>query len=83
MFIWYSQINKISKFACIGQGIAFDGKGFWSFNNDNAGNAIIFAVDNSLSPHIDNPKNDFLILGEGPTGGINGSAAKLTLQISK
>ena len=30
-------------------------------------------VDNSLSSHSDNRKNNFLILGEGPTYGINES----------
>ena len=33
----------------------------------------MFDVDNSLSSHTDNQKNDFLILGEGPTFGINRS----------
>ena len=28
---------------------------------------IIFGVSNSSSSHTDNLKNDFLILGEGPT----------------
>ena len=53
-------------------GIAFDGKGKWSFGNDFARNVIIFGVDNSSSSHTDNLKNDFLILGEGDTFGING-----------
>ena len=37
------------------------------------GNVIIFGVDNSSSSHSDNRKNNFLILGEGPTFNINGS----------
>ena len=41
--------------------------------NDHARNAIIFDVDNSSSSHSDNRKNNFLILGEGPTYGINGT----------
>ena len=36
-------------------------------------NVKIFGVDNSSSSHSDNRKNNFLILGEGPTYGINGS----------
>ena len=36
-----------SKFTCNGQGIAFDGKRYWSFDNDTARNVIIFGVDNS------------------------------------
>ena len=53
--------------------MAFDGKGSWSFNDDFARNVIIFGVDNSSSSHTDHLKNDFLILGEGDTFGIDGS----------
>ena len=56
-----------------GYRIAFDGKGSWSFNDDFARNVIVFGVDNSSSSHTDNLKNEFLILGEGNTFGINGS----------
>ena len=56
-----------------GYGITFDSAGWWSFNNDTARNVIIFGVDNSSLSHSDNRKNNFLILGEGPTFGINGS----------
>ena len=56
-----------------GYGIAFDGKSEWSFGNDFARNVIIFGVDNISSSHTDNLKNDFFILGEGDTFGINGS----------
>ena len=43
------------------------------FNNDTARNVIIFGVNNSSSPHIDNSKNNILVLGEEPTENINGS----------
>ena len=56
-----------------GYGISFNGAGSWSFNNDSAKNVIIFGVDNSSSWNTDNPKENFLILSEGPTYGINGS----------
>ena len=36
-------------------------------------NVVILGVDNTSSSHIDNPKNDFFVLGEGLTQGINGS----------
>ena len=55
---------------CSGYGIAFDGKVWWSFGNGTARNVIIFGVDNSLSSYADNRKNNFLILGLGPTFGI-------------
>ena len=37
-----------------------------------AKNVIIFGVNNSSSSHDDNLKNNFLVLGEGDTFGING-----------
>ena len=43
------------------------------FYNDFTRNVIIFGVDNSSSSPSDNRKNNVLILGEGPTYGINGS----------
>ena len=56
-----------------GYGIAFDGAGSWSFANEFARNVIIFGDDNSSSSHADNRKNNFLVLGEGPTEDINDS----------
>ena len=61
------------KFTYNGRAIAFDEKGYWSFHNDTARNVVIFGVGNSSSSHFDNPKNNFLALGDGPTEGINGS----------
>ena len=49
------------------------GAGSWSFDNGFARNVIIFDVDDSLSSHSANRKNNFLLLGKGPTYGINGS----------
>ena len=45
----------------------------WNFDNEFAKNVIIFGVDNNSSSHADNPKNNFLVVSEGPTYGINGS----------
>ena len=53
-------------------GITFDIAGSWSFYNDIARNITIFGVDNSSSSHADNRKNNFLVLGEGPTFESNG-----------
>ena len=52
-------------------GMTFDSAGPWSFDNDFARNVITFCDDNSSSSHSDNPKNNFLILGESPIDGIN------------
>ena len=61
------------KYAYSGYGITFNSGGSWSFENDFTRSFVIFGVDNSSSSHSDNHKNNFLILSEGPTFGINGS----------
>ena len=55
-----------------GYRITFDSAGSWSFDNGIVGNVIIFGVDNSSSFHTANHKNNFLVLREGLTFGING-----------
>ena len=45
-------------------------KDFFSIGNEFVKNTIIFGVDISLSPHIDNEKKDILILGKGPKQGL-------------
>ena len=50
-----------------GYGIGFDRKGSYSIADEIGRNVVIFGVDMSLSPHIDNEKKDILILGKGPT----------------
>ena len=95
MFIWYSQINRKCRQKYVyynDWGIAFDGKDTWSlillfwFGNDFARNVVIFDVDNTLSSHANNQKNNVLVLGEGPTKAINDSicaAEKTTVNFSK
>ena len=53
-----------------GYGIGFDRKGSYSIGDEVGRNVIIFGVDMSSSPHIDNNKKDILILGKGPTQGL-------------
>ena len=48
------------------------------FNDGFAGNVIIFCVDSGSSSNSDNRKNNFLILGKGPTYVINGGFGSLT-----
>ena len=71
MFLWYSQISKTikRKFTYNGWGVTFDGEGMWSFDID----FVIFGISNNSSSYTNNWKNDFSILGEGPTNGINDS----------
>ena len=61
------------KYVYSGYRITFDSAGSWNFGNDFTGNAVIFEIDNSSSSHSDSRKNNFLVLGGGPTYGINGS----------
>ena len=70
------------KWVFSGYGIAFDGGGWWSFRNGTARNVIIFGIDNSSSSNAGNLKNNFLILGLGPTFGINKSFGSLEKKIS-
>ena len=65
--------NVQEKLVYSGYGIAFDGAGEWSFNNDSARNVIIFGIFNNSSSHATNQKNAFLILRECSTFGIDGS----------
>ena len=51
-------------------GIGFDRKGSYWFVNEVGRNVINSGVDMNLSPHIDNQKKDILILGKGPTQGL-------------
>ena len=54
--------NSDKEYVCSGYGITFDSASSWSFSNGTA----------RKSSHVDNHKNNFLILGLGPTYGING-----------
>ena len=56
------------KYSYSGCGIGFDTRGYHSLPDGRVGkNVSIFAVDISLSVHIDNKGKFFLILGERPT----------------
>ena len=59
------------KYKYSGYGIAFDRHGSFSFPGTGLGrNEIIFGVDMSSSTKIDNRKKIILILGKGPTQGL-------------
>ena len=61
----------IDKYGYSGYGIGFDRKSSFSFPGGGFGqNVIIFGVDMSSSAHVDNKKKDILILGKGPTQGL-------------
>ena len=59
------------KYGYSGYGVGFDRHGSFSFPGPGLGkNVIIFGVDMSSSTKIDNRKKDILILGKGPTQGL-------------
>ena len=61
----------IDKYKYSGYGIGFNRKGSFSFQSGEYGqNVIIFGVDMSFSTRIDNKKKDILVLGMGPTQGL-------------
>ena len=52
-------------------GIGFDRRSSFSFPSSGFGqNVLIFGVDMSASAHIDNKKKNLLVLGKGPTQGV-------------
>ena len=64
------------KYVYSGYREAFGSAGSWSFDDDFGRNIINFVVDNNSLSHSENCKNNFLLLREVPTYGINGSFEK-------
>ena len=62
--------TDIHKYGYYGYGIGFDRKTSFSIGNEIGKNAIIFGVDMSSSTKIDNREKGILILGKGPTQGL-------------
>ena len=61
----------IEKYGYSGYGIGFDRRSSFSFPSGGFGqNVLIFGADMSSSIHIDNKKKDILVLGRGPTQGL-------------
>ena len=65
------QNADIEKYRYSGYGTGFDRRSSFSFPGGRFGqNVIIFGADMSSSIHIDNKKKDILVLGRGPTQGL-------------
>ena len=61
----------IDRYGYSGYGIGSDRRTVFSFSSDGFGqNVLMFGADMSLSAHIDNEKKDILVLGIGPTQGL-------------
>ena len=61
----------MKKWVYSGYGVICDSADLWDFDNDFSRNVVIFGDDNSSSSHTDNRNNNILVLGKGPTCGIN------------
>ena len=63
--------SEIDKYRYSGYRIEFDGIGRFSFPGGGVGqNLLICGADMSSSAYIDNKKNDILVVGIGPTQGL-------------
>ena len=61
----------IEKYKYSGYGIGFNRRSSFPFPSGGFGqNVLIFGADMSSSTHIDNKKKDILVLGRGPTQGL-------------
>ena len=61
----------IDKYGYSGYGIGFDRRSSFSFPSGRFGqNILIFGADMSSSAHINNKKKEKLVLGKGPTQGL-------------
>ena len=66
--------NDIDEYKYSEYGTGFNRKEIsFSVGNGFGRNCIIFGVDMSSSVHVDNKKKNILILGEGPTQGLDGT----------
>ena len=63
----------IDQYKYSGYGIGFDRKEGFSVGNEFGRNVIIFGVDMSSSVHVDDKIKYILILGKGPTKGLDGT----------
>ena len=62
----------LDKYKYTSYGIGFDARSEFLFTDGSYGkNVIIFGADMSTSAHVDNKGKDILILGEGPTQGLD------------
>ena len=72
--LFFSYLTKnadIVMYGYSGHGIGFDRRSSFSFAGGGFGQNILnFGVDMSSSAHIDNKKKDILVLGKGPTKGL-------------
>ena len=73
-FVKLTKNVDLDKYKYTGYGIGFDSRSDFLFTDGGYGKSvIIFEADMSSSVHVDNKVKDILILGEGPTLGLDGT----------
>ena len=65
----------VDQYKYSGYGIGYNRKGSYSIGDEVGRNIIIFGVDMSSSPHIDNKKKEILTLGKGCRQGLEHTLA--------
>ena len=70
------------KYVYFGYRITPDSAGSWSLDRGTGSYVIIFGIYNSSSSHADNRKNNFSVLSEVQTFGINGRFGSLEKKLS-
>ena len=87
-YCWFGAVtltenSDSKKYGYSGYGTGFDRKSSFSFRGTGFGqNVLIFGVDMSYSAHIDNKKKNILVLGKGPTQGLEHTlTAKKCIQL--
>ena len=77
-FKWTKNADP-DKYSYSGYDIEFDSRERLSLCDSNSfvKSVTIFGADRSLSMHIDNKKKDILILGKGPTDGLDDTILRL------
>ena len=68
-----SLTKHADQYKYFGYSIVFDRKSEFTSGNGFGRNCIIFGADMSHSVHVDNKKKNILILGKGPTQGLDGT----------
>ena len=72
--------SGLNKYEYSGFGIGFSSE--FSLPDSSVGkNIVIFGVDMSSSVHVDNKKKDILIIGKGPSQGLDNTTLKQKLNI--
>ena len=76
------------KYKYSGYGMGFDSRSEFLLPDGNYGKyVVIFGADMSSSVHVDNKEKDILVLGKGPTQGLDGTTltaeAKYPINLTK